>query len=83
MESSQSTVEFADPRAERTPDGQAGGPMSPCVSVCSLDERGFCRGCYRTLAEISSWLRMSAEQRWSVLGHLEQRRALLTVRGGG
>jgi hypothetical protein len=54
--------------------------MSPCVSICTLDERGFCRGCFRSLAEISTWLRMSADQRWAVLGQLEQRRALLAAR---
>ncbi len=80
MESSQPMIEISDPRAERTRDEQNGGPMSPCVSVCTLDERGFCRGCFRTLAEISGWLRMSAEQRRAVLGQRERRRALLAAR---
>jgi predicted Fe-S protein YdhL (DUF1289 family) len=52
-----------------------GGPMSPCVSICTLDERGLCRGCLRSLAEISGWLRMSAAERWNVLGAIEIRRS--------
>lgn len=51
-----------------------GGPMSPCVSICTLDEQGLCRGCLRSLAEISGWLRMSAAERWNVLGAIEIRR---------
>ncbi len=53
----------------------AGGPMSPCVSICTLDEQGLCRGCLRSLAEISGWLRMSSAERWDVLGAIESRRA--------
>lgn len=52
-----------------------GGPMSPCVSICTLDEQGICRGCLRSLAEISGWLRMSATERWDVLGAIEIRRS--------
>ena len=48
--------------------------MSPCVSICTLDEQGLCRGCLRSLAEISGWLRMSAAERWNVLGAIEIRR---------
>lgn len=51
------------------------GPMSPCVSICTLDERGLCRGCFRTLEEISGWLRMSGEERWTVLRATDARRA--------
>jgi predicted Fe-S protein YdhL (DUF1289 family) len=52
-----------------------GGPMSPCVSICTLDEHGICRGCLRSLAEISGWLRMSPTERWDVLGAIEIRRS--------
>jgi predicted Fe-S protein YdhL (DUF1289 family) len=49
--------------------------MSPCVSICTLDARGLCRGCFRTLEEISGWLRMSGEERWAVLRATDARRA--------
>jgi predicted Fe-S protein YdhL (DUF1289 family) len=51
------------------------GPMSPCVSICTLDAQGVCRGCFRTLAEISGWLRMTAEERRAVLHNSDLRRA--------
>jgi predicted Fe-S protein YdhL (DUF1289 family) len=60
----------AQPQAAR----DAGGPMSPCISVCTLDERGLCRGCFRTMGEISGWLRMSVEERLLVLRHVDARR---------
>jgi predicted Fe-S protein YdhL (DUF1289 family) len=49
--------------------------MSPCVSICTLDAQGVCRGCFRTLAEISGWLRMSADERRAVLHNSDLRRA--------
>lgn len=80
MEPSRSTSGALDPPAARAKDDCTAGPMSPCVSICTLDEKGFCRGCFRSLAEISGWLRMSAEQRRAVLGQLEQRRAAAALR---
>jgi predicted Fe-S protein YdhL (DUF1289 family) len=50
------------------------GPSSPCLNICSLDERGVCRGCYRTLAEIAGWMRMSAADQWATVGRAEVRR---------
>jgi predicted Fe-S protein YdhL (DUF1289 family) len=49
-------------------------PHSPCINVCSLDERGWCRGCFRTRDEIAGWIRMSAEQQWSVVRACDDRR---------
>jgi uncharacterized protein len=48
--------------------------MSPCINVCSLDERGLCRGCLRSRDEIASWIRMSPQQQWDVLHATEERR---------
>jgi predicted Fe-S protein YdhL (DUF1289 family) len=50
------------------------GPMSPCINVCSLDERKLCRGCYRSLEEIEAWSYMTPEQQWAVLRASERRR---------
>ncbi len=37
---------------------------SPCVGVCSMDEKGYCRGCMRRREERFNWLSMTpAEQR--------------------
>ena len=56
------------PRAQRRP------IVSPCVSVCVIDPAsGLCRGCKRTLDEISRWVVMSDEQRLAVLDALPAR----------
>ena len=48
--------------------------MSPCVSICTLDERGVCRGCFRTLAEIADWTRMTAADQWATVARADARR---------
>ena len=49
---------------------------SPCVRVCVIDaSSGWCRGCWRTLDEISFWVRYTSEERHQVMQHLEARRA--------
>lgn len=50
------------------------GPMSPCINICSLDERGICRGCYRSLEEIAQWSIMGPARQFEVLRQSEQRR---------
>ena len=51
-------------------------PPSPCINVCSLDERGLCVGCLRSGAEIARWMAMSADEQWQLLRVLEERRKL-------
>jgi len=44
---------------------------SPCVSVCVMDaESGLCRGCYRSLDEIT---------RWSAMRDAEKRKVIVAV----
>jgi len=40
--------------------------------VCVLDERDFCKGCRRTVAEIARWGRMGADEQWAVIARIEQ-----------
>ena len=49
-------------------------PLSPCINVCTLDALDVCRGCYRNLAEITAWGRLTAEQQWRVVRAAENRR---------
>lgn len=45
----------------------AGEVPSPCVSLCTLDEaRTLCRGCGRTVDEITRWREMGAVERGAV-----------------
>lgn len=51
-------------------------PPSPCTNVCVIDRRlDLCEGCLRTLDEISAWDSMSAEEKWSVLRLVDERRS--------
>jgi uncharacterized protein len=59
------------------------GPSSPCLNICSLDEAGVCRGCYRTLAEIAEWTRMSAAEQWATVARADDRRLAQEKERGG
>jgi uncharacterized protein len=49
---------------------------SPCISVCIIDqENGLCRGCLRTLGEISRWMRYTPDEKRSLLQVINERRA--------
>jgi len=44
-----------------------GAVPSPCVSLCTLDDaRTLCRGCGRTVDEITRWRTMSTQERCAV-----------------
>jgi predicted Fe-S protein YdhL (DUF1289 family) len=38
-------------------------PLTPCIGICRLDERGLCIGCRRNLDEIARWGMMSNAER--------------------
>jgi predicted Fe-S protein YdhL (DUF1289 family) len=43
-------------------------PDTPCVAVCSTTFDDVCRGCGRTVAEVSQWVLMTEEEKdkvWS------------------
>ncbi|NVJ55373.1 MAG: DUF1289 domain-containing protein [Vibrionaceae bacterium] len=46
---------------------------SPCVGVCTVDERGYCRGCMRNRDERFNWLTMSPAQQLHVIKLCRQR----------
>ncbi|AWW48879.1 DUF1289 domain-containing protein [Polynucleobacter paneuropaeus] len=48
---------------------------SPCNNFCEIDpQNGYCRGCYRTLTEITSWSVMTDAEKLAVYAHLSERR---------
>ena len=48
---------------------------SPCVKICVVDEtREVCRGCYRTLDEISNWTTYTRAEKIALLDDLARRR---------
>jgi predicted Fe-S protein YdhL (DUF1289 family) len=52
---------------------------SPCVQICTLDPAtGLCRGCLRSIQEITDWVEMSAEEKRATLARIDLRRASAT-----
>ncbi|MBV5336716.1 MAG: DUF1289 domain-containing protein [Deltaproteobacteria bacterium] len=47
---------------------------SPCINVCALDNDGFCKGCFRTVAEIKCWKEVSDTERMEILAKTNLRR---------
>ncbi len=61
-------------QAARAKAGIAPGVPSPCISVCEMDEAKLaCKGCFRTLAEISQWSRMADAEKLAVWQLIEAR----------
>jgi predicted Fe-S protein YdhL (DUF1289 family) len=51
---------------------------TPCVQVCVIDnDSGLCLGCFRTLAEIGGWTRLSDAERAALIVALPARRGLI------
>ena len=49
---------------------------SPCINVCTIDEdTGYCRGCFRSLEEVTRWTRLTNEQKQKVVDALPERKA--------
>ncbi|PKF79544.1 DUF1289 domain-containing protein [Vibrio sp. vnigr-6D03] len=46
---------------------------SPCVRVCTVDERGYCQGCMRNRQERFDWLNMTPAQQLHVIKLCRQR----------
>lgn len=49
-------------------------PQSPCIRVCTLDDKKTCLGCGRTLEEIVAWPRMTPAEQLELLAELGPRR---------
>ncbi|KGY12957.1 Fe-S protein [Vibrio tubiashii] len=47
--------------------------QSPCVGVCTVDEKGYCKGCMRKREERFNWLDMSTAQQLHVIKLCRQR----------
>lgn len=52
-------------------------PPSPCTGVCEIDRRDdTCRGCKRTLAEITAWFAATAQEKHAILRDLATRQSI-------
>ena len=52
--------------------------VSPCQNVCEI-ENDICIGCFRTLDEISSWIKLSDEKRVKIIKSLEKRGSQIAI----
>jgi predicted Fe-S protein YdhL (DUF1289 family) len=51
-------------------------PASPCREVCLLDRSsGLCKGCLRSVEEITAWRDAPASEKRAILARVAQRRA--------
>jgi uncharacterized protein len=49
---------------------------SPCISICEMNEEsGYCRGCFRSIKEISEWERYDDAEKQAVIDLLPSRRS--------
>ena len=67
---------MSQPTPSNRPPRAAGGVPSPCISICEMDRpAGLCRGCHRTIDEITRWSAMADHERMAVWQQLPARRA--------
>jgi predicted Fe-S protein YdhL (DUF1289 family) len=56
-------------------------PQSPCISVCLLDDKDICTGCFRSADEITDWFMATADQKRDMLRRARERmEASTTIR---
>lgn len=48
---------------------------SPCIGVCEANNKGFCKGCFRSREERLYWLEMNADQKRQVVRLCQDRKA--------
>jgi predicted Fe-S protein YdhL (DUF1289 family) len=48
-------------------------PQSPCISICVLDEKDICQGCYRSAEEITDWFIATAGEKRNILDKARER----------
>ncbi|MFM2482917.1 DUF1289 domain-containing protein [Celerinatantimonas sp. YJH-8] len=41
--------------------------QSPCLGICEMNEKGLCRGCFRTREERFAWSKLSPDQQRNVI----------------
>ncbi|UTV28918.1 DUF1289 domain-containing protein [Photobacterium atrarenae] len=54
---------------------------SPCVGVCQVNERGYCKGCMRSRDERFNWQKMTAAEQRNTIRLCRQRYLRLRRQG--
>lgn len=50
--------------------------ISPCTSLCKLDDNDICLGCYRSAADISRWREKSEDEQITITIRCKKKIAL-------
>ncbi len=49
--------------------------QSPCIKICELDSQtNICKGCLRTMNEISNWVFLTESEKLKIVEKLPKRR---------
>ncbi len=48
---------------------------SPCIGVCQANNKGYCKGCFRSRDERLYWLKLTAADKRQVVSLCQQRKA--------
>lgn len=48
---------------------------SPCIGVCEVNSKGYCKGCFRSREERLYWLQLTDERKRDVLRLCQLRKA--------
>ena len=46
---------------------------NPCVGVCTVDDKGYCKGCMRKREERFNWLKLTTKEQLHVIKLCQQR----------
>lgn len=49
--------------------------LSPCIGVCEANNRGYCKGCFRSRDERLYWLKFTEADKRHVVRLCQQRKA--------
>lgn len=47
---------------------------SPCIGICQSDDKGQCKGCFRTRDERQNWINLSSDDKQKVIKRCVQRK---------
>lgn len=47
---------------------------SPCIGICQSDEKGLCKGCFRSRDERQTWIHLTSDDKQKVIKRCQQRK---------
>jgi predicted Fe-S protein YdhL (DUF1289 family) len=47
--------------------------LSPCISICRLNDEDICVGCHRSSEEIKNWIYLDDDQRQQIIKACSER----------